>query len=72
MVAGRHGVVPAPTPGITAQDAPYPEPYAFYHTVGFHGLNKIGGTARGETAPAVGAAEYMQRSADKALVEKHR
>ena len=64
--------MPAASPGVAAQDAPYTQPHSFDDSVGFHRLDEVGGTAGGEAASAVGAAENVQWPADKALVEKHR
>lgn len=62
-------VMPAPAPGVAAQNAPDTQPYAFDDSMCFHGLYKIGGAAGLEPASAVGSAKNMQRFADESFVE---
>ena len=72
LVAGRHWVVPASAPGITAQYAPYSQPYSFDDSVGLHGLNEVCRATGLKSATAVWSTKYMQRFADASLVEQYR
>ena len=64
--------MPAAAPGIAAQDAPYTQSCTLEGTVGFNGLDKVGGTTGGKPATASRPADEMQRAADETLVEAHR
>jgi hypothetical protein len=62
----------ASAPGITAQDAPYSQPYSLDDTVGFHGLDEVRRAAGLKPAPAAWSTKYMQRFADESFVEQYR
>ena len=64
--------MPAAAPGIAAQDAPYTQGCTLEGTVGFNGLDEVGGTTGGKPATAPRPADEMQRSADETLVEAYR
>ena len=72
LAAGWHRVVPASAPGITAQNAPYSQPYTLDDTVGFHSLNEVCRATGLKTASAIWSTEYMQRFADEPFVEQDR
>ncbi len=69
LAAGRHRVVSAPPPGITAQNAPHSQPYALDDAVSFYGLYEVCRATGLKPASAVGSTKYMQRFADESLVE---
>src|SRR5437868_14428710 len=65
---GRDGVMPAAAPRIAAGQATDPEPASTDYAVRFERFQKIGGTARLETASTARSSQKRQHGRDKKLV----
>ncbi len=63
--------MPAASPWVAAQDAPYSHGGSAEGAMFLYGLDEVGGATGGETTASHGPGDDVQRVAQVALVEKH-